>query len=103
MTYNFTALQGNQTGLGDFVVVANDATGGFMVGGILVAIFIIQIVVIATYSKDRNPIIGVVMSAWLCFIYSVFLSIMQVLNPSFMLAFLLVAALGTFLYYAGNP
>lgn len=100
MTYNLTAIGGlNQTFVG-IVQVANDASNGILVGGGVIAIFIIQMVILSRFVSNTGE--AATFSCWLCFFYSVFLTMAGLLNFYFMAAFLVGSAIGAYwLYYRG--
>ena len=101
MVWNLTGIQGNDTSFLNMIVVANDAVNGIFVGGFLIGLFIIQTVVIA--GKVPTNTGALTLSAWFCFIYSIFFSMAGLLNFYFVIGFLTLSGFGTlYLYLEGR-
>lgn len=97
MPYNLTALQANDTSYYVLVDVVNEASGGILVMGLVVGLFIIQFVWLN--AKTQSLAGSLALSAWACFIYSIFLSMAELLNFYFIIGFLTVAGFGTLVTY----
>lgn len=101
MTYNLTNLGLTNQSYVHIVQIANDASSGILIGGAVIAIFIIQIALLSRRVDNIGECIT--FSGWLCFLYSVFLAMSGLLNFYFPLSFLAVAGLGTYwMYYRGS-
>lgn len=100
MTYNLTVIGQMNTTLVSIVQVANAASNGILIGGGIIAIFVIQTVILSKYVSNGGE--AVTFSCWLCFFYSVFLTMAGLLNFYFMATFLIGSAIGAYwLYYRG--
>jgi len=97
MAWNLTGLQGNDTTFLNLVVVVNDAVNGILVGGLILGLFIIQAVMLST--KTPSVTGAGTLSAWLCFIYSIFFSMAGLLNFYFVIGFLILAGFGVLYMY----
>lgn len=94
--YNFTELQDNTSTLLTLVEVTNESSGGLLIVGLIMSVFLMQI---ATMSKFGVSILGsLTYSAWLSFIYTLFFVLAGpgLISIWFMLGFLSISAIGTF-------
>lgn len=102
MAFDLTNLTANDTNILDFAQVTNDAAEGVPFAGLVLALFVIQTVAISSRSQVGIAGSGT-LSAWLCFIYSLFLSMAGLLNFFFVIGFLTLAGFGAlYLYLEGK-
>ena len=92
--YNETTLQAATT-ISALTIWANDATGGILLGLFMIAIFIVMLFVLKPWDFE----LGLATSGLSCFILSMFLTYMDVLNFIFPLAFLTITAFSGFYIY----
>ncbi len=91
--YDFSLLQANTSQLTTLVQVTNDATNGILVGGLLLAIFIVQVAMFS--AKSENILGSLAVSSWLTLIYGTFFFIAGLVNIWVLLGLGSIAAIST--------
>lgn len=102
MGYNLSLLQSNESTILTLVQVTNEASGNLLVGGFLIAVFLVQAVLFTR--AGASSLGAVTFSSWLSFLYSLFFLLASdtsgsLINFWFVLGFGVTAPLGTLLLY----
>lgn len=100
MVTNISSLN-NLTGMSDVALFTNDATGGVLITGGLIALFVVFIVVLLR--NDKYSIQAVFAAGgWSFFVVSIFFFVAHLVPIAVPLGFLVVAAIGTFLLFTAS-
>lgn len=100
MSYNLT-LGVNST-FYDFAYRANEFSSGFLVGGFMLAFFVLMILILGD-RVNQNFAAGMAISGFLSFVVSLFFAVSELLNFYFPIGFATVAAFATlYLYLEGK-
>lgn len=94
--YNLTELHAATT-MSDVTAFANTASGGMLMGGVMIAVFFVALMILKRYSSLAEAL---AVSGYLCFIISAVLVLGNMINFLFPLVFLIIAALATLYLYA---
>jgi len=89
--YNLTLLQEVET-VPDVISVANTYAGGNLVGMFLIAIFFVMLMIMKKWDFDKSLLV----SSFLCFMFSLFLKMAGFVSMIFVLVFGIVMALTGF-------
>ena len=91
MNYNLTKLQEANT-IPEFIGVVNSYANDSLVGFFLIGIFFTLLMIMKRYEFDNSLMV----SSFLCFMFSLFLKYLGWINFKFVLVFLIVMALSMF-------
>lgn len=92
---NITNLT-TSTNFYELVDFTNEATEGIMGVGFIMAMFFI---LLFTFMRKYEPKESITLSSFLCFIISIFLVYLRLLNPTFLWGFGVITSLGVFWMY----
>ncbi len=94
VVYNLTNLR-NLTGLPELIQVTNQASNGLLTGLFIIAVWVVLLFAFLRFDFIK----AVASSSFLCFILSVFLVYLDLLNIMFLLIFLFLTAGSALLMY----
>ena len=89
--YNLTLLKEAGT-VPDVISVANTYVGGNLVGLFLIAIFFVMMMIMKKWEFDKTLLV----SSFLCFMFSLFLKMAGLVNMIFVLVFGIIMSLTAF-------
>lgn len=92
MAYNLTNMTSAVYGY-ELVGFANEVTGGIFMSGFVITLFIVMLMI---QSIRKDFIESLLVSSWVLFVLSSFLSFMGQLNPVYPLIFVLLTAFSAF-------